>query len=726
MMNSSSGDGIEHIITMVSSSIVLLFALIVIYQKRDYFFLKTADNKEALEKLFEDIKLTSDKEKIQEFKVMLKNGKHAEIYPMISDMINELQESKRLADEANQTKTLFLSNMSHEIRTPLNGIIGFSKLLKSTKLTQEQSDFLDTIHKSSNNLIGIVDDILDISKIESGRVEIENSYFNIMDEFENIIENYAIDSEKKNLNFSIWIDPMLSSVLVESDHAKIKQVLSNLISNAIKFTPSGGDINVNIRKTKQTQERLSVLFEVEDTGVGISQEHKDRVFDAFTQADNSNIRKYGGTGLGLTISTALIKILGGALKLDSTINEGTRVSFILDMPQRESIKESIKIAQKVAIYAPTTVQNRTSNRYIEEYLHSFKNITTKRFKTFIECIDAQTDSFDILYLHYEKIDKKELNRVVARHGSGSHIVLFTKLSNREKVLDIATLFSQVIYEPISYTKIEKSIITLSKSSNKRVKKGNQIFHGLHVLVVEDNPVNQKMIIRTLENLGVTADAAENGKVAIEMYMRKQYDVIFMDIQMPIMNGVDSTKEILAYEKRQGITHTPIIAVTTNALKGDRERYLNAGMDEYIAKPINVDKFVTVLKQFYSTTDNSIESIENINRDILLYKQTPTESKIVGAILRKLGYSVDIAKNADEFRDILDINSYKSILLDRSENSEIHNSLTQKIKEAKIPTLLFVDKGVKSLSSDEDGYANIIDKSSDFSLIKDKIDNMITV
>jgi CheY-like chemotaxis protein len=234
-----------------------------------------------------------------------------------------------------------------------------------------------------------------------------------------------------------------------------------------------------------------------------------------------------------------------------------------------------------------------------------------------------------------------------------------------------------------------------------------------------------MIIRTLENLGVTADAAENGKVAIEMYMRKQYDVIFMDIQMPIMNGVDSTKEILAYEKRQGITHTPIIAVTTNALKGDRERYLNAGMDEYIAKPINVDKFVTVLKQFYTTTDNSIESIESINRDILLYKQTPTESKIVGAILRKLGYSVDIAKNADEFRDILDINSYKSILLDRSENSEIHHSLTQKIKEAKIPTLLFVDKGIKP-TSDEDGYANIIDKSSDFSLIKDKIDNMITV
>ena len=717
-------DAFEHKIIMIVSSIVLLFSLGIMYQKRDYFLLRTADNTEALEKLLEDIKLSSDEDKVREFKSMLKKRDHAEIYPLISNMINELQESKKIADEANQTKTLFLSNMSHEIRTPLNGIMGFTKLLKSTKLDNEQADFLNTIHKSSANLVSVVDDILDISKIESGRVELEKSYFNIIDELENVVETYAIDASKNGIDFSVWIDPEFSSLLVESDRAKVKQVLTNLISNAIKFTPSGGNITVAIKKAKSKADRISVSFEVKDTGIGINEEQKDRVFDAFTQADNSSIRKYGGTGLGLTISTALVRLLGGTLTLESEIDKGTTISFTLNMPRREITRERSNMAIKVAIYAPNSVQNRDSDQYLERYLGSFRGISIDRFKTFVECKDSPPNSFDVLYIYYDEIDKKELQRIVAQHSADSQIILVTKLSNRDSLLDIAPIFSQVLYEPIGFSKIEHSIKMVAENSHKKKHTKLQMFHGLHVLVVEDNPVNQKMIMRMLENLGISSDGAVDGKIAVEMYKESRYDVVFMDIQMPIMNGVDSTKAILKYEKEQGIAHTPIIAVTTNTLKGDRERYLDAGMDEYIPKPIDLNKFITVLKQFYSTRQESVGTGESIEKDILLYKQTPTESKIVGAILRKLGFSVDVAKNVDEFKNILNNNSYKSILLDRSDNDVIHSSITGKIREKNIPTLLFIDKNVEPLSSDTENYAHIIDKSSDFSLIKDRVDDMM--
>ena len=201
----------EYKIIMFVSSIILLFSLVIMYQKRDYFFLNSRDNTQALEQLFEDIKLSSDANKIKQFKAMLKKKNHTQIYPLISNMINELQESKKLADEANQTKTLFLSNISHEIRTPLNSIVGFTKLLKSTKLDLEQLDFVSTLRRSSEDLISIVDDILDISKLESGKVELEKSYFNIIDEFENMIETYAKEASKKDIDFSMWIDPEFSS-----------------------------------------------------------------------------------------------------------------------------------------------------------------------------------------------------------------------------------------------------------------------------------------------------------------------------------------------------------------------------------------------------------------------------------------------------------------------------------------------------------------------------------
>ena len=715
------GNIYEHKIIMFVSSVILLISLITMYQKRDYFFFKEQDNTEALEQLLEDIKQSSDANKIKQFKTMLKKKKHTEIYPLISNMINELQESKRMADEANRTKTLFLSNMSHEIRTPLNSIVGFTKLLKSTKLDNEQMDFVSTIRKSSEDLITIVDNILDISKLESGKVELEESYFNIIDEFENMIESYASEASKKNIDLSIWLDPTFSSQLFKSDAGKIKQILINLISNAIKFTPEGGEIDVSIKNIGFYGEKAKIQFSVKDTGIGISQEYKDKVFDAFTQVDDSSIRQYGGTGLGLTIATSLVRMLGGSLSLDSEIGKGSTLSFTLDMLHRDIIEEINYKAMNIAIYSPENIQKKKSDQHLEKYLSSFRDITVSRFKTFVECQDTK-ETFDVLYIHYDKIEKKELKRITARHSSDSQIVLVTKLKNREDVLDIAPIFSQIIYEPITYSKIENSIEILSENK-KDITKHQYSFDGLKALVVEDNPVNAKMLVKMLQNLGIKSDIAKDGKEGVQKYKDNSYDVVFMDIQMPVMNGVDATKAIIQYEKENQLPHTPIIAVTTNALKGDRERYLSAGMDEYIAKPIDSNKFITALKQFYSTTQES--DTKTNKKDILLYKQTPTESKIIGTILQKLGYSVDIAKSVNEFKNMIDKNSYKSLILDKINNHITQQELSKHIKDKGIPSLLFIDKKSESISNNEtEIYTHIIDKSSDFTHIKDRLDTMI--
>jgi len=729
----------EKTILMIASMIVLLFSLLLL-SRRKYIFKYIAMENQNLKRLLEDIEKYPNNDKIMHFKKMLKNKNTAEIYELMSEIIEELQENQEIADEANKTKTLFLANMSHEIRTPLNGIIGFAKFLKSTKLDEEQHDFVDIIRKSSEDLLSIVNDILDISKIENGNLELEELFFNPMEEFENVIESYAANASKKDIDFSLWIDPSLSIKLLRSDPGKIKQVLINLISNAVKFTNKKGKIDVVIKHTSTNDDELDIKFMVKDNGIGISKEQEEKVFEAFTQADSTTSRKYGGTGLGLTISAGLVNSLGGALKVESVVGEGSTFYFTLTLPMKKIERFISKKSMKMAIYAPLEVQSKDSDHYLEEYLSSYKHLNLKRFNSLEECMSAEESTLDALYIHYDKIDKEELEKIVAHYKSHANIVLVTKLNKRHLVQEISAEFAQVLYEPITFSKVEKSFnylvenkvevlrIEESQTSPNLVRKRSSktIFSNIHALVVEDNPINQKMIQHTLKNIGITTECADNGQIGLDLYMLnpKKYDIIFMDIQMPVMNGVEATKAILRYEERKKLAHTPIIAVTANALKGDREHFMEEGMDEYVSKPINLERFIDVLRMFFKESDGSEELPEVSTTDILLYKETPMEAKIIASILHKLDYSVDVVENLDELKKVMDVNSYKCILLDRVHSEVEHSNVTEHIKEKEIPSLLFVDGKAITVPSDKENFTFISDKVADYQSIKSKVDKMI--
>jgi signal transduction histidine kinase/CheY-like chemotaxis protein len=730
----------EQKIMMTTSMLVLLLSLFML-SRRKYIFQYLKLENQNLKRLLADMENYSEQDKVEQFNSMIKNKNNAEIYELMSEMIQELQDNRELSDEANKTKSLFLANMSHEIRTPLNGIIGFTKFLTSTDLNEEQSDFVKIIRKSSEDLLSIINDILDISKIENGQVVLEEVFFNPMEEFENVIESYAANASKKDIDFSLWIDPLFSSMLLRSDPGKIKQVLINLISNAVKFTDNKGAIDVIIEKIDDIEDDIRVKFTVKDTGVGISKEQELRVFEAFTQADSSTSRKFGGTGLGLTISAGLVNSLGGSLDVESKIGVGSSFHFTLTIPTQVIERKSLAKPMRMAIYAPSDVRSKDSDQYLEEYLLTFAHLSMMRFKTFEECMDASSSMFDALYIHYDKINKDELEKIVQHHSAHSNIVLVTKLNKRDMLQELSVEFTQVLYEPITFSKVEKSFNYLVEnkkelnpvavkeiSSVKKKQEKDKLFSDIHALVVEDNPINQKMILHTLKNLGISSECANHGKEGLDMYMQyhESYDIIFMDIQMPIMNGVDATKAILSYEQGKQLDHTPIVAVTANALKGDRERFMADGMDEYISKPIDLEKFISVLKLYFQENIRTEPLAKVLTKDILLYKETAMEAKIVSAILTKLDYSVDVVENIDELRKVMDVNSYKCVLLDRVTSEATHLNLSKYIKSKNIPSLLFVDGKVVAVPSDKENFTFISDKITDYMSIKEKVDRMIAV
>lgn len=644
----------------------------------------------------------------------------AQAYAILEKVIEQTRLDKEFAQEASEAKSMFLANMSHEIRTPLNGIVGFTELLKDTQLQDEQREFIDIIEKSSENLLEIINNILDLSKIESNKLEIEEIVFNPTDEFESAVEVYAVRASEKHINLGCFVDPMLERPL-KGDPTKIKEVIINLLSNAVKFTNSGGAINVDIRRIESNEpNRTKVKFQVQDSGIGVTSEQKAKIFEAFGQADTSITRKYGGTGLGLTISSRFTELMGGQLNLESEPGKGTTFFFTLEFEEVDTLTESLHGAfdHINAVILESDSKEKMQESYLREYL-DFYGVNYATFKTVDELKDLETQSaYDLLFIDYDFTDEAAIKKFEQISGN---MVLITKSYYMKKIDSMDLNLFKVLYEPLNSTKIKTILETYNTEEAKRAKAKTSLHTKLDerktkfeadALVAEDNIINQKLIRRTLEDLGLSVTVANNGLEAFEKRKNGHFDLIFMDIQMPVLDGVEATQEIHEYEEDFKQPHVPIIALTANALKGDRERFMGAGMDEYTTKPLVRTEIVALLNRFLSDkvssatvseTDESARTsppeekippetaktgtisetgkehaaqtepalsqeepaISDVqSTDIILAKKSALERKLFSHILGDLGYTFTSVSSAEELETALRRSPHKLVLFDK--------------------------------------------------------------
>jgi signal transduction histidine kinase/CheY-like chemotaxis protein len=858
-------------------------------------------------------------------------------YRIIDQALMNIAEEKRRAEEASAAKSIFLANMSHEIRTPLNGIIGFTDLLKNTNLDGEKLEFVEVIEKSSENLLTIINNVLDLSKIESNKVELDEIPFLPIQEFENAIEVYGPKAAEKNIQLSAYIDPKLTNYL-KGDITKIKEVLINLMSNAIKFTAQNGSIIISITKLESADKgHAKINFSVEDNGIGIQKSKIQDIFNAFSQADSTITRKYGGTGLGLTISSKFVHMMNGKLEVESDEGKGSKFFFTLDFIETPSSEPVLRNKYQDYRFAMLTKPNnvKTHEKFLKSYFQYFGSQITF-YSSFDELKKLVYDaSINSIFFDLENVGENELQQYKKIQLP---IIIAIKPSQQKRFEELNTKYITSIFEPINVSKIVKSleqkrevlpkeqpnekpqieqvstivssypytnpvlkesdavssthqeesaasISFINKDSSKPIipfdkpveivptislsdknfidktsqveskeedevstinlldkdleveeksetvqtvtidensietpvvpsfdfgipaeedtaakpliepttavfknaaqnittvssgqdtisdvaqtpikQQGSGTMFNAKVLVAEDNEINQKLIKRALEDIGLAVTIVQNGLLAVEKAKEEKFDMVFMDIAMPVMDGVEATHQIIKYEKDSNKPHVPIVAVTANALKGDRERFMSEGLDEYVTKPIKKDAILRVLNMFIpekSVPDPKVEQaiekkfesilsheesakqntqkptivpkIEIVEpetkfdlKDVLVFKKTQIETKIFAQVIEQLNNSVNTVSSVEEFEKELGDSHFRIIIVDKEIGEDALKTVVQTAREIErvhnrghIAIVLFYDVDPVSQSEAikfDEVRRNVVSKQSLKSLI----------
>lgn len=556
--------------------------------------------------------------------------------------ITNLEMALNKAYSSERAKSIFLANMSHEIRTPLNGILGFTDVLRKKELDTESKRYIEIIHKSGQSLLHVVNDILDFSKIESGELSLYETESNLFLEMEAAVSTFASVSREKHIDYYTYIDTNIPKLIL-CDSQRIKQIVNNLISNAIKFTPQEGTVRVYIELQEIKEGKAVIHFSVKDSGIGIPKEKVATVFQAFSQADDSISRKFGGTGLGLSISNKYAQMMGSELKVKSKEGEGSEFYFQLALPvvdRQNSIKNGFDIQDaKIAILQSTGKVGCGINEVVEHYLKSWRC----SYNT-IEDLKALDDSVDILIvcakLFDEKSCKEALDRFSKLHllyvaGADEHFVCaHEKFHLIEQPMTGSALFDQII------TVLHRENTNETASNNLQESKQ----YSGKILVAEDNETNQLLISVMLEDRGISYSIVENGKEAVEEALENAYDLVFMDVNMPVLDGVSATKQLRerGYEK-------PIVSLSANVIESDRETFLKAGVNDTLNKPIiphELDQILSIYLQQKSEKINlkfdSIE-IETLSKALSL----PNRDIIMKLLLSFSESAQDIIKTLDE-------------------------------------------------------------------------------